>query len=271
MRKIVRILMAAVLVAASAFGMAACSEKEYEATTVGAGHIAGGSLTKTVIETTVVVDAKKNIVSVHFDEVMAVDSVTTASIITSKVAAGLKVNLTNSRGTADYCKYVVIDGVAFEVTDNEGTYTDYVEITENATKRSIVTLSKTDDGAKWYYDAVKANKCFIGKLDTDGETVVADTTIPFKYTEAKGMFKRDSGYWSGTNYPLGIKGNYEKLEAYLLAYGFDKIPTGTWTADATSKQFKDTAGVSTEATMVDTPAYVKVAKAAYEAACAKIA
>ena len=158
--------------------------------------------------------------------------------------------------SAKIAKYIAIDGVVFE-----GSFTNKVITYTHAEKGEAV--SYIDNNSEWYWNAVRDGKVKVVKADgtaVDGQAL----------NLASGSFKSEGKYWAGENYPLGWKGNIEKIAAFLVGKDLSTLDISdaakaTEANDAGLKTWT-VGGVDTGATLSDFKDYVNLAIAAFSAA-----
>lgn len=280
MKKFLRLMISSLLVAVSAFGFIACSEMGgvgSMATAIGQGH----GTPATIIEVTVSVDGAGMPKKVHFDEIMPVNYAmqTTRAVETGSIFeyVSAKNATTGAETKTKVYNVLYIDGIAFKAdvtTGSNGVQTVKYKGSRNGTAIDDLATycALADQGMQWYYDSFVNKKCFYGKENTDGTTSITTTAFTTTYGS---MRKRYSTYWSKNSSisqfsGLGIQGNWDALENYLLAYGFDGISDEGAIVnpkDTTSGLYVEINGIQTGATLsADTGLYLKVAKAAYDKA-----
>ncbi|TNF09276.1 MAG: hypothetical protein EP317_01155 [Bacillota bacterium] len=175
-----------------------------------------------------------------------------ATALTVVPAGTLRV--ATSRGVNLYSQYIMVDGILWtgSVT-GEGTAQG---IEYKSMGSEIEDWADNPTNAKRYIEAVEAGLVFTS--NAQGEP----TNWPLADNSAKvSMKKSESGYWSGSNYPLGWAGNMAefieaitgtKLDASLESMVKDST-TGFWSIGS----------VVTGATMSDFKDYYSVAQRAY--------
>jgi hypothetical protein len=267
--------------ALTAFALAACSETggaRASATAIGAGH--GGYPGTTVIEVTVIVDGAGQPVKVQFDELFSVFDAATRAAASADTKELTVVGGNGRAAKVNLTKVLQIDGKFFELDftapDANGESTvEYKGVDTGAgfnDGKDIIAYTTSDPaGIEWYYNAVVNKKAFYAK---ENAGVYEATATPF--TTVNGSIrKRYSTYWTtglAQFSGLGIKGNWEALENYLLTYGFDGVTNaGAVVNPGGDKLYVEINGTVTGATMSpDAPQYLKVAKDAYDKAVAKL-
>lgn len=159
-----------------------------------------------------------------------------------------------------YCaKYITIDGKQFvgTVVDGTGVYS-----TEGINDLKA-WVQESEENAKWYAEAMMAGKGYA----TDAEG--AKATFQITAEKEGGFTKSVTGYWSGTNYPLGWKGNMKALEEAILGtkmnFDEDDLKMVDVEVDGNTKTvWQFGLFTTTSATLVDAKDYYAVAKRAYQ-------
>lgn len=174
-----------------------------------------------------------------------------------------------------YAKYISIDGKVFTGTIRENdlvideyTYVNQVVNYKSDTIDDLFSyLYKSEENAKWYYEAVKNNKAFI--CNKNGEKV---ESLPL--LNDVGWFKSEGKYWpqSQTN-PLGWKGNIDNLVEYLKGKTLTDLDSTKFMQDEVGEdkdgynyKYWTIDGVKTKVTMSDIYNYYKLAYNAYSKA-----
>ena len=157
--------------------------------------------------------------------------------------------------SAKIAKYIAIDGLVFE-----GSFTNKVITYTHAEKGDAV--SYINKNSEWYWNAVKDGKVKVVKADG---TAVAGQALNL----ASGTFKSEGKYWNNaTKYPLGWKGNMEKIAAFLVGKDLSKldISDAARATEANDDGLKTwtVGGVDTGATLTDFKDYVNLAIDAYK-------
>ena len=154
-------------------------------------------------------------------------------------------------------KYLLVDNVLFigSIENNVVVYRtkDFVNATEYINNNSA-----------WYWNAVKEHK--VSVATSAGAAVVGQ-----EINLASGYFKSEGKYWNNaTKYPLGWKGNMEKIAAFLVGKDLSKldISDAARATEANDDGLKTwtVGGVDTGATLTDFKDYVNLAIAAFSAA-----
>ncbi len=174
-----------------------------------------------------------------------------------------------------YAKYISINGQIFTGTIREkdlvlDEYT-YVNQVVNYSSETIPDLFehlyKSEENAKWYYEAVEKGKAFV--CDKDGKKNEA-----YQSLHTQGMFKSEGKYWqSSTDSPLGWKGNISAMVDYLKGKTLTDLDSSKFMRDETgvdkdgyNYKYWTIDGVKTQVTMTDIYNYYKLAYRAYDKA-----
>ena len=147
-----------------------------------------------------------------------------------------------------YAKYFYINGVVYTANVDEKGAISYLNGTSN-----IEDEVKDSAKAQAYVEAVRANKVFV--IDSATATTKS-TTLTVTGNAATAMTKSESGYWSGTNYPLGWKGNMAEIVKAMIETGVDA------TYEQSLEGFWATENYTSGATLADFLDYQNVAKVA---------
>lgn len=161
---------------------------------------------------------------------------------------------------AKIAKYLTIGGVTFKgsIVNKAIKYT----VTVGETEKDSVEYVNAN--AAWYWNAIEAKDI---KVTNASGVAVKDQP----YNTASGYFKSEGKYWNNaTKYPLGWKGNMEKIVAFLVGKDLSKLDISdaaraTEANDAGLKTWT-VGGVDTGATLTGFKDYVNLAIAAFSAA-----
>ena len=174
-----------------------------------------------------------------------------------------------------YAKYISINGQIFTGTIREkdlvlDEYT-YVNQIVNYSSETIPDLFehiyKSEENAKWYYEAVEKGKAFV--CDKDGKK-----NETYQSLHTMGMFKSEGKYWqSSTDSPLGWKGNIDAMIDYLKGKTLTDLDSSKFMRDETGEdkdgynyKYWTIDGTKTKVTMTDIYNYYKLAYKAYDKA-----
>lgn len=146
-----------------------------------------------VFEVTVTIDAKKKVTEVEFEEYIGLDTDYTLELSDESDAEFIKVN--EKLFALENGKYV-LDGVEF------------------------ATWVKDDANAKYYVDAIKADKV----IPTDSEGKALEATFSNVYI-ANGFGKSSNGYWPADMFPGSGKGWQENIDNLVEAVKGKKLST----------------------------------------------
>lgn len=164
-------------------------------------------------------------------------------------------SVTGSRGTSYYAKYVNIGDTLFTGT-----------VVGEAAPQSIVYAAtgienleawvSIEANAKWYVEQVDAESFYLATSSgaEHPNLVRADATSNVAMT------KSASGYWSGSNYPLGWNGNMEQIRQLLLGTTLNIDPE---TFELNEEGYWASGDLVTGATLSDFADYIAVALRAY--------
>ena len=166
-----------------------------------------------------------------------------------------------SDATAKIAKYLTIGGKTFvgSIVNKVIKYT--IKVGEVETD----SVSYVNANAAWYWNAVAAHD-----IKVTNATGVAVVNQP--YNTASGHFKSEGKYWNNaTKYPLGWKGNMEKIASWLIGKDLSELGDMSKSVVANDKDLKTWTvdGVDTGATLTDFKDYVNLARNAFRNALGK--
>lgn len=222
-----------------------------------------------ITEVTVAIDGYGKPKRVIFDDIFPVSDVCTNTALGKDAPIE---TIGEGNAAKEYYKYLRVGSKYFRVNE-DGKYAE-IGAAGGTGISDLAEYCKTEAGVQWYYDSFKAGAL---KICTESEsgTMVGSVKLADKYsfnTANGSMRKRYSRYWStaGTSKinqvtGLGFNGNMERLETYLLAYGFDALDDVRTAVVKEENGYNSIGGVSTGATLAgDIVIYLGVAKAAYQ-------
>lgn len=160
-----------------------------------------------------------------------------------------------SRGTSYYAKYIQIGDklLTGTVVGESGS-----QIVEYATTgiEALEAWVAIEANAQWYVEQVEADAFYLAT----STGVEHPTLVRSDATSNVAMTKSASGYWSGSNYPLGWAGNMDALEDLLIGTTLNLDPT-EFTQN--EEGFWSSGDLVTGATLSDFADYIAVALRAY--------
>jgi hypothetical protein len=256
-----------VMMLASVFG---CNKKPATSSATVYDLVAEGTSYYFII-TDITVDKGGAVKDIKIDEILLTDRWTRQGgenkAITDTVIATIPASGTRPASEAIFAKYISIGDKKFEITSISGDNTAYpspvyAEIGGDV-DNLITDMKENKDLKKLYYEeAAKGNFKILKKVGDNYEVEYDGGNN--SYTD---LYKSKSNYWTGTQYPLGWKGNIAKMESYVKANGV-KYTLGDLDgieADAETKEFY-IGDVNTGATLTGFAGYMSVVKAAYDQA-----
>lgn len=243
MKKLFKVLAVLVLVLSAATLVSCKKNKEVTAKGYGLVH-------KDYVGVAEITVKKGEVTALTFEEVY-LPSHWAGLVSNEGVAADLYLEYQGKYAVSYAAKYVMVGDKKFtaELVDGAPVYS------AEGIADLKAWVSASEENAKWYAEELLAGNA----KATDASWNKASFQIT---ADKEGGFKKSTtGYWSGSNYPLGWKGNMEALQEALIGteMGFadaDIVKGDTWKiGDVTSK-----------ATLVDAKDYIAVAQRAYNAA-----
>lgn len=265
MKKVSKIVLSTLMALACVLSFAACNEGAPQKTSAMGVAVRCG-YDNCVTEATVIVDGYGQPVRVRIDDIFPLTSVCvndTTKPSWQQVALDADAEKVTV-GNVEYIRYVRIGDRYFEASATDGKYNEIG--VENGLQDfwGYYTSTETNAGVEMYYKAYLDKKLYTCKLSDEsdpkatkvGEIYLANSKA---FTTSNGaMRKRTSKYWniagnmlSGSE--LGFNGNMERLEDYLLAYGFSAlegdIKSTVLTPSQAGGNYNVVAGVTTGATL----------------------
>jgi hypothetical protein len=160
-----------------------------------------------------------------------------------------------SRGTSYYAKYIQIGDKLLTGTVVGASGSQKVEYAATGID-ALEAWVAIEANAQWYVEQVEAEAFYLATA----AGIEHPNLVRSDATSNVAMNKSGSGYWSGTNYPLGWAGNMEALEDLLVGTTLNLDPTEF---EINEEGFWASGNLVTGATLSDFADYIAVALRAY--------
>jgi hypothetical protein len=162
-----------------------------------------------------------------------------------------------------YAKYIVIGDKQFTGVLRDAAYeADGVTYSKQMVKYSatgvddlLVWLLADEANCEWYVEQLIAGKAFVAK-----DTFAVNTSL-YTWNQGNGFTKSETGYWSGSSYPLGWVGNQAALAEAVEGKVFN--PEATLVKATEDPKVWTIGDAVSGATMSDLPDYYKLIGIAY--------
>jgi hypothetical protein len=160
-----------------------------------------------------------------------------------------------SRGTSYYAKYIQIGDKLLTGTVIGESGSQKVEYAATGIE-ALEAWVAIEANAQWYVEQVEGEAFYLATA----AGIEHPNLVRFDATSNVAMTKSASGYWSGSNYPLGWAGNMDAIEDLLLGTTLNLDPADF---EQNEDGFWASGDVVTGATLSDFADYIAVALRAY--------
>jgi hypothetical protein len=162
-----------------------------------------------------------------------------------------------------YAKYIVIGDKHFTgalrttpLVVGTVTYTnETVVYSAEGIDDLFVWLLNSEANCEWYVAQLQAGKAYVAK-----DTFAVNTSL-FAWNQGNGFQKDETGYWSGSSYPLGWQGNMNAIYAAVEGKAFD--PAAVLVRSTTDPKVWSIGDAVTGATLSDMQNYYDLIGLAY--------